>query len=80
MTLQDPKRILETALLCAAEPLALDELRSLFDNALGAEQVRALLAELARDWDGRGVELVAVASGWPFEASSSDMTDRTGSG
>ena len=68
MTTQDPKRILETALLCAEQPLVLDDLRSLFDNALGADKVRALLDELARDWQGRGVELVAVASGWRFQS------------
>ena len=68
MITQDQKRILETALLCAADPLSLQELRSLFDDAPGDQKVRAVLDELAADWQGRGVELVAVASGWRFQS------------
>ena len=30
--------------------------------------LRMLLDELARDWQGRGVELVALASGWRFQS------------
>ena len=68
MTSLDPKRILETALLCAQQPLAVEELRTLFDDTFDADAVRALLDELARDWQDRGVELVAVARGWRFQS------------
>jgi segregation and condensation protein B len=68
MNTQDAKRVLETALICAREPLPLRELRVLFDDQLGADSLRMLLDELVRDWDGRGVELVAVASGWRFQS------------
>ena len=68
MNTQDAKRVLETALICAREPLPLRELRVLFDDQLGADSLRMLLDELARDWDDRGVELVAVASGWRFQS------------
>lgn len=68
MNTQDAKRVLETALICAQQPLSLRELRSLFDEQLGADTVRSLLDELARDWLGRGVELVTVASGWRFQS------------
>jgi segregation and condensation protein B len=68
MNTQDAKRVLETALICASQPLTLRELRSLFADELGADTLRGLLDELTRDWEGRGVELVALASGWRFQS------------
>lgn len=68
MNTQEAKRILETALICAPEPLPVRRLRALFDDALNADTLRSLLDELARDWAGRGVELVSVASGWRFQS------------
>jgi segregation and condensation protein B len=68
MNTQDAKRILETALICAHQPLPLKDMRTLFDDALGAETLRELLDELTNDWRGRGVELVALANGWRFQS------------
>ena len=68
MNTQDAKRVLETALICASQPLTLREMRSLFADELGADTVRSLLDELSRDWEGKGVELVALASGWRFQS------------
>lgn len=68
MNTQDAKRVLETALICASQPLTLREMRSLFADEVGADTMRSLLDELSRDWDGRGVELVALASGWRFQS------------
>ena len=68
MNTQDAKRVLETALICAQQPLSLREMRSLFADAVGPDTLRLVLDELMRDWDGRGVELVAVASGWRFQS------------
>lgn len=66
--LQEVKRILEAALLTASEPLALADLKKLFDEELGNDALRNILNELAQDWEGRSVELVNVASGWRFRA------------
>ncbi|WP_119355210.1 SMC-Scp complex subunit ScpB, partial [Azohydromonas sediminis] len=68
MNTDDAKRVLETALLCATQPLSLRELRQLFDDQVGADTLRSLLDELASDWAGRGVELVTLASGWRFQS------------
>jgi segregation and condensation protein B len=62
------KVILETALLTSQEALSVAELCKLFDGELGADVVRRLLEDLRADWQGRGVELVTVASGWRFQA------------
>jgi segregation and condensation protein B len=63
------KIIIETALLTCSEPLSLSELKLLSDTVMTNRDMEALLAELALDWQGRGVELTTVASGWRFRAS-----------
>ncbi len=62
------KYVLETALLVTQEPMSLNELKKLFDQKLDKETLRNVLDDLRGDWDGRGVELVTVASGWRFRA------------
>jgi len=66
-TPEDYKRIVEAALLVGSEPLGVSQLRRLFDPEPGADLIRKLLDELRQDWDGRGVELVQLASGWRFQ-------------
>ena len=68
MNTVDAKRVLETALICAAQPMAVRELRVLFDDALGSDTLKVLLQELQQDWALRGVELVQVATGWRFQS------------
>ena len=65
---QQLKRVLETALLTATEPLSIAELKKLCDAPLDNRQLESLLEELAQDWQGHGVELGCVASGWRFRA------------
>lgn len=62
------RRILETALICAQQPLTLRELGVLFNGGLAADSIKLLLEELRDEWSGRGVELVHVASGWRFQS------------
>ncbi len=63
------KAIIEAALLSAGEPLNIDRLTGLFaeDERPPAEAIRALLAELATEWEGRPLELRQVGSGWRFQ-------------
>ena len=70
LPLSDPvevKRVLEAALLSSAEPLALADLRKLFDDDVAADVLRRVLEELRTDWSGKAVELANVASGWRFQ-------------
>ncbi|MCT9072557.1 SMC-Scp complex subunit ScpB [Cupriavidus gilardii] len=68
MNTQEAKIVLETALICAQEPLRVADLRRLFADDVGADTIRVLLEELRKDWEPRGVELVALASGWRFQS------------
>jgi segregation and condensation protein B len=68
MNTVDAKRILETALICASQPLPVRDLRVLFNDELGADTLNTLLDDLQLDWAQRGVELVSVATGWRFQS------------
>ena len=68
MNTTDARRVLETALICAPQPLAVRELRVLFNDELGADTIKLLLQQLQAEWAQRGVELVNVASGWRFQS------------
>ena len=62
------KKLLEAALLVSPEPLPLSELKKLFDEELSSDALRRVLDDLRNDWQGRGIELAHVASGWRFRA------------
>jgi segregation and condensation protein B len=68
METPEVKRVLETALICAQQPLSMREMRALFDDTLHAPAVQAVLDELALDWADRGVALVTLSSGWRFQS------------
>ena len=62
----EAKRALEAALMAASEPIALNELKRLFDGELSADILRNMLDELRDEWTGHSVELALVASGYRF--------------
>lgn len=64
---QRAKNILEAALLCSVEPIAVKELTRLFDGALDGAVINTLLEDLRRDWSHKGLELVQVKTGWRFQ-------------
>ena len=68
MNLMDAKRVLETALICAPQPLPMREISVLFDGELAFDSIKLALEELQNDWADRGVELVQVATGWRFQS------------
>jgi segregation and condensation protein B len=78
MNTDEAKRVLETALLCAREPLTIHGMKKLFadtdaggrplGSGVGADTIKILLEELRQDWQGRGIEIVSLASGWRFQS------------
>ena len=68
MNTTDARRVLETALICATQPLTVRDMGVLFDGALSPDTIKTLLSDLQLEWTGRGVELVSVASGWRFQS------------
>ncbi|MSQ74296.1 MAG: SMC-Scp complex subunit ScpB [Rhodoferax sp.] len=68
MNTAEAKRVLETALICAQQPLQLRDMRALFEDEVGADTIRDMLLALQLDWTPRGLELLSVASGWRFQS------------
>ncbi len=61
-------RILETALLCGQQALTVRDMQTLYQETLSDPQIRGLLDQLAASWEGKGIELVEVATGWRFQS------------
>ncbi|TFW06123.1 SMC-Scp complex subunit ScpB [Oxalobacteraceae bacterium OM1] len=74
MNTLEAKKVLETALLCAHEPLSINDMKKLFmedgegESEIGADTVRALLEELRSDWGDKGIEVVSLSTGWRFQS------------
>jgi len=68
MNTADAKRVLETALICAQQPLPLREMGVLFNGTLNLDSIKMLLGDLQNDWSDRGAELVQIATGWRFQS------------
>lgn len=74
----EAKKVLETALLCAREPLSIHSLKKLYVETddlgnplgvgVGADTIKELLEELRQEWQGRGIEVVSLSSGWRFQS------------
>lgn len=65
--LRHAKLTLEAALLSSPEPLSVNALRRIFNDEIDGDIIRKVLEELKAEWNDRGVELVALASGWRFQ-------------
>ena len=78
MNTDEVKKVLETALLCAREPMTIHAMKKLFVDVdaagsplgagVGSDTIKILLEELRQDWQGRGIEIVSLASGWRFQS------------
>jgi len=62
------KRVIETALLCAQEPLSVADLSRLFVEDITTAEINEALVELQNAWDDKGMELVHIATGWRFQS------------
>ncbi len=63
------KQIVEAALLASGRAMSLDALQGLFDEMERPDRkaLRAVLEELAEEYEGRGIEVAQVASGWRIQ-------------
>lgn len=69
MTDSEAIAVVETALLCAQQPMSAAELRRLFlDDEFDAARLPELLQALAAQWESRGLTLVELAGGWRFQS------------
>lgn len=82
MNTVEAKKVLETALLCAHEPLSMHDMKKLFvsqdetpadteeegESAVGADLIGQLLEELKEDWADKGIEIARVSGGWRFQS------------
>ena len=75
MNTAEAKLVLETALLCAHEPLTLHAMKKLFvvegesnNDVIDSDAIKLMLTMLTDDWQHRGIELVSLATGWRFQS------------
>ncbi|MGO1766342.1 SMC-Scp complex subunit ScpB [Advenella sp. S44] len=64
------QKILETALLCADEPMKIGDLRKLFTDLdeVDNDVIKQQLQVLQDEWADKGLELSELASGWRFQS------------
>ncbi|MDH6241094.1 segregation and condensation protein B [Polynucleobacter sphagniphilus] len=62
------KRVIETALLCAQEPLTVADLTRLFADDVTSNDIDEMLQVIQHEWDDKGMELVHIATGWRFQS------------
>jgi len=74
MNTAEAKKVLETALLCAHEPLSINDLKKLYigngegEAEVGADTIKLMLEELRNDWADKGIEVVSLSTGWRFQS------------
>lgn len=73
MNIAEAKKVLETALLCAHEPLSINDMKKLYvegdaDGQIDADAIKQMLAELRDDWADKGIEVVSLSTGWRFQS------------
>ena len=62
------KRVIETALLCAQEPLSVADLTRLFVEDVSTTEIKEVLEIIQAEWQDKGMELVHIATGWRFQS------------
>ena len=69
MQIEQLKPIIEAALLAASQPMTIVHLNELFneEEEVGREDIAKALEALAADCEGRGVQLLEVASGFRYQ-------------
>lgn len=70
MKVEQLKPLFEAVLMAADQPLSLEQLEQIFDDfeRPARSLIRTVLSELVDDYQGRGIELAELASGWRIQA------------
>jgi segregation and condensation protein B len=74
MNIAGAKKILETALLCAHEPLSINDMKKLYvetsesDTQIDTDAIKQMLEELRENWVDKGIEVVSLSTGWRFQS------------
>jgi segregation and condensation protein B len=78
MDIAEAKKVLETALLCAHEPLTIHSLKKLYvelddkgqprGDGFESGKIKEWLEQLQLEWAGKGIEVVSLATGWRFQS------------
>jgi segregation and condensation protein B len=74
MNTDEAMKVLETALLCAHEPLSINALRRLYadreegESLFDADELRNMLESLRANWSDKGIEVVCLSTGWRFQS------------
>jgi segregation and condensation protein B len=63
------RRIIEGVIMASEQPLSIEQLIKLFDHGNGpsSQEIKQILLTISEDYQGRGIELKEVASGYRFQ-------------
>lgn len=77
MNIAEAKKVLETALLCAHEPLSVGDMKKLYvemedaESPIDTDGIHQMLDQLRIDWQDKGIEVVNLSTGWRFQSRPS---------
>jgi segregation and condensation protein B len=63
------KLVIEATLLSNQQTASINELKRLFSDEVGADTIKTCLEDLQLEWSNRGVNLVALSTGWRFQTA-----------
>lgn len=68
----NPEHIIEAVLFTAGEPVSLERLQQLLDGEqkFSINEIKVLIHSLSKYYEGRGIELIEVASGYRFQTQA----------
>jgi segregation and condensation protein B len=63
------KLVIEATLLSNQQTASINDLKRLFGDEVGADTIKTCLEDLQLEWSNRGVNLVALSTGWRFQTA-----------
>lgn len=68
MSSAEHNKIIETLLLVSQEALTVAQIKNIINDGMTHAQVLQCLLAIGQSWQGKGVELIELASGWRFRS------------